>query len=141
MGLKIYTGGTFDLLHKGHVEFLKRCSEFGSVTVALNTDEFIKEYKGQAPVMTYEERKAVLEACRFVDKVIPNRGGANSKPSIMAVMPDMIIIGSDWAVRDYHKQMGFTQSWLDERSIMLCYIPYTQGISSTDIKKRLLLVK
>jgi cytidyltransferase-like protein len=141
MGLRVYTGGTFDLLHKGHVEFLKRCAEFGSVTVALNTDEFIAKYKGQLPVMSYVERKAVLEACRYVDKVIPNTGGADSRPSIMVGMPDMIIIGSDWAVRDYHKQMGFTQEWLDERKIMLCYIPYTKGISSTEIKKRLLQVK
>jgi len=141
MGLRIYTGGTFDLLHKGHVEFLKRCAEFGSVTVALNTDEFIEEYKGQPPVMSYVERRAVLEACRYVDKVIANTGGADSRPSIMVAMPDMVIIGSDWAVRDYHKQMGFTQEWLDERKIMLCYIPYTKGISSSEIKKRLLQVK
>lgn len=141
MGLRIYTGGTFDLLHKGHIEFLKRCAEFGSVTVALNTDEFIEKYKGQPPVMSYVERKSVIEACRYVDKVIANTGGADSRSSIVTAMPDMIIIGSDWAMRDYHKQMGFTQEWLDERKIMLCYIPYTKGISSTEIKKRLLQVK
>lgn len=141
MGLRIYTGGTFDLFHAGHVEFLKKCAQFGSVTVALNTDEFIEAYKGKPPVMSYNERKTVLEACRYVDKVIPNRGGANSKPAIMNVMPDMIIVGSDWAVRDYHKQMDFTQEWLDDRNIMLCYIPYTKGVSSTDIKKRLSVVK
>jgi glycerol-3-phosphate cytidylyltransferase-like family protein len=107
----------------------------------LNTDEFIEKYKGQPPVMSYVERRAVLEACRYVDKVISNTGGADSRPSIMVAMPDMVIIGSDWAVRDYHKQMGFTQEWLDERKIMLCYIPYTKGISSTEIKKRLLQVK
>jgi len=91
--------------------------------------------------MSYNERKTVVEACRYVDKVIPNRGGANSKPAIMNVMPDMVIIGSDWAVRDYHKQMDFTQEWLDDRNIMLCYIPYTKGISSTEVKKRLSVVK
>lgn len=141
MGLRIYTGGTFDLFHAGHVEFLKKCAQFGSVTVSLNMDEFIEEYKGKPPVMSYNERRTVLEACRYVDKVIANRGGANSKPAIMAVMPDMIIIGSDWAVRDYHKQMDFTQEWLDDRNIMLCYIPYTKGISSTEVKKRLSVVK
>jgi len=141
MGLKIYTGGTFDLFHAGHVEFLKKCAQFGSVTVSLNTDEFIQAYKGKPPVMSYNERKTVVEACRYVDKVIPNRGGANSKPAIMNVMPDMVIIGSDWAVRDYHKQMDFTQEWLDDRNIMLCYIPYTKGISSTEVKKRLSVVK
>ena len=141
MGLRVYTGGTFDLFHANHVKFLKRCAQFGPVTVSLNTDEFIEAYKGKPPVMSFDERKIMLEACIYVDKVIVNRGGANSKVAIMAATPDMIIIGSDWAVRDYHKQMDFTQEWLDERNIILAYIPYGKGVSSTEIKKRLSVVK
>ena len=137
MGLTIYTGGTFDLFHAGHVAFLERCSELGSVTVSLNTDEFITEYKKKAPVMTYAERARVLLSCRYVVRVIPNYGGADSTQAIEAVSPDLIVIGSDWARRDYYSQMGFTQDWLDERGIGLAYIPYTDGISSTAIKARL----
>jgi glycerol-3-phosphate cytidylyltransferase len=137
MGLKVYTGGTFDLLHRGHVAFLKRCAELGSVTVSLNTDEFIAKYKGKAPVMSYEERSEVLRGCRWVDDVIPNYGGTDSCISIEIVKPDIIVVGSDWARRDYYAQMGFTQDWLDERGIALMYVPYTAGISSTDIKGRL----
>jgi glycerol-3-phosphate cytidylyltransferase len=137
VGLKVYTGGTFDLFHAGHVNFLRECSRFGSVTVALNTDEFIEAYKGKPPVMSYQERAEVLLACRYVDDVVPNFDGADSKTAIDWVAPDVVIIGSDWAVRDYYAQMGFTQSWLDQRGISLCYIPYTQGISSTDIKARI----
>lgn len=137
MGLTIYTGGTFDLFHSGHANFLERCHQLGEVTVALNTDEFILQYKGKAPVMTYEEREQVLLSCRYVDRVIPNFGGANSKPAIELINPDMVVIGTDWARRDYYKQMQFTQDWLDERGIALCYIPYTSGISSTNIKGRL----
>jgi glycerol-3-phosphate cytidylyltransferase len=137
LGLTVYTGGTFDLFHSGHAKFLERCSELGSVTVSLNTDEFITAYKKKAPVMTYEERAAVLLSCRYVSRVIPNYGGADSKPAIEAVLPDLIVIGSDWARRDYYAQMGFTQDWLDERGIGLVYIPYTDGISSTAIKARL----
>lgn len=137
MGLKVYTGGTFDLFHAGHVNFLRECSRFGSVTVALNTDEFIEAYKGKPPVMSYQERAEVLLACRYVDDVVPNFDGADSKTAIDWVAPDVVIIGSDWAVRDYYAQMGFTQSWLNQRGISLCYIPYTQGISSTDIKARI----
>jgi glycerol-3-phosphate cytidylyltransferase len=87
--------------------------------------------------MSYEEREAVLLGCRFVDNVVPNIGNEDSKPSISAVMPNLIVIGSDWARRDYYKQMQFTQDWLDERGIGLCYIPYTQGISTTELKKRI----
>lgn len=141
MGLTVYTGGSFDLFHAGHVEFLKRCKQLagpdGEVNVSLNTDEFILEYKGKGLVMNYEERRRVLMACRYVDDVIPNIGGADSTVAIEAVNPDLIIIGSDWARRDYYAQMGFDQDWLDERGIGLCYIPYTQGISSTAIKERM----
>ena len=137
MGLKVYTGGTFDLFHAGHVNFLRECAKFGAVTVALNTDEFIQAYKGKPPVMSYQERAEVLLACRYVDDVVPNFDGADSKTAIDWVAPDVVIVGSDWAVRDYYAQMGFTQSWLDQRGISLCYIPYTQGISSTDIKARI----
>jgi glycerol-3-phosphate cytidylyltransferase len=141
MGLTVYTGGSFDLFHSGHVAFLRRCKELagkrGRVIVSLNTDEFILAYKGKGLVMNYAEREAVLEACRYVDYVMPNFDGADSRPAIEAVSPDLVVIGSDWARRDYYKQMGFTQDWLDEQNIALVYLPYTAGISSTDIKARL----
>ena len=137
MGLKIYTGGTFDLFHAGHVEFLRRCAELGSVTVSLNEDEFIEKYKAKRPIISYREREAVLLGCRWVDNVVPNVGGSDSRLSISLVNPDLVVIGSDWARRDYYSQMNFDQDWLDERGIGLCYIPYTQGISSTAIKERL----
>lgn len=137
MGLKVYTGGTFDLFHRGHVEFLRKCSEIGEVCVSLNTDEFIQAYKGKPPVMSYTEREAMLLSCVYVEWVIPNYGGADSKIAIELVKPDIIVIGSDWARRDYYAQMGFTQDWLDQRGIGLAYLPYTQGISSTDIKSRM----
>ncbi len=133
----VYTGGTFDLPHHGHFRLLQRAYDFGRVVVGLNTDEFILDYKGKAPIMSYEERKEILLACRWVDEVIPNYGGADSKISIDIVKPDYIIIGSDWARKDYYKQMNFTQDWLDERGIGLIYVPYTRGISSTDLKTRI----
>lgn len=133
----VYTGGTFDLFHSGHVNFLKRCSELGSVTVALNTDEFIEEYKGKAPVMSYAEREAVLLGCKYVSAVIPNFSGTDSRPAIEVINPDIVAIGSDWARKDYYTQMAFDQNWLDDRGIALIYIPYTKNVSSTAIKERM----
>jgi cytidyltransferase-like protein len=133
----VYTGGTFDLPHAGHVRFLQQCAELGTVVVSLNTDEFITEYKGRPPVMTYKERAAVLEEFASVVAVVPNVGGADSRVAIDVVRPDIIAIGSDWATRDYHAQMGFTQRWLDDRGIWLTYIPYTRGVSTTEIRARL----
>jgi glycerol-3-phosphate cytidylyltransferase len=141
MGLKVYTGGTFDLFHAGHVKFLKRCQQIagirGWVTVSLNTDEFIYEYKKVKPILSYEERFEVLSSCKFVDYVVPNIGGADSKPAIVECEPDVIAIGSDWARKDYYAQMQFTQDWLDGNKIQLIYVPYTNGVSSTDIKARI----
>jgi glycerol-3-phosphate cytidylyltransferase len=142
LGLKVYTGGTFDLFHSGHVNFLKRCQQIagvdGQVVVALNTDEFIYDYKKKKPVLTYDQRKDVLESCRFVNQVVPNVGGSDSKKTIeMVELVDVIAIGSDWARKDYYAQMEFDQDWLDKKNISLIYIPYTKGISSTFIKGNL----
>lgn len=141
MGKIVYSGGTFDLIHSGHIRFLRACRRIagdeGQVVLALNTDEFVEAYKGKAPVMTFDERKTVLLACKYVDDVVPNLSGADSKPTILNVEPEFIVIGDDWAKKDYYAQMQFTQDWLDEQGIQLVYVPYTQGISTTDLKKRI----
>jgi glycerol-3-phosphate cytidylyltransferase len=135
---KVYTGGTFDLFHSGHVNFLRQCKEIGDyVVVSLNTDEFIYRYKGEYPIISYEQRREVLLSCKYVDEVIPNNEGEDSKPSILSVNPKFIVIGSDWAKKDYYKQMNFTQQWLDSKEYILIYIPYTENISTSDIKKKL----
>jgi glycerol-3-phosphate cytidylyltransferase len=142
MGLRVYTGGTFDLFHVGHLNLLKRCREIagwtGQVIVSLNTDEFIYKYKGKNPVIQYEDRKAILESCKYVDSVMENYGQEDSKKSILLAQPiDVVAIGSDWARKDYYKQMNFDQDWLDSQRISLIYIPYTSGISSTQIKEKI----
>jgi glycerol-3-phosphate cytidylyltransferase len=136
----VYTGGTFDLFHSGHVNFLKRCAALGDVYVSLNTDSFVEKYKGSKPVIPYEDRAAVLLACKYVKDVIPNVGNEDSTKAIEVVKPSIIAIGSDWATRDYYSQMGFDQKWLDDRGIGLVYFPYTQTISSTSIKKSIKFV-
>lgn len=133
----IYTGGTFEVPHTGHVNFLRKCSQYGRVIVSLNTDEFIKSYKGFNPCFSYDERKKMLELIEYVDMVIPNEGGHDSKYSILKVNPDVIAIGQDWLSKDYCKQMGFTPQWLTDHNISLLYIPHTDGISTTEIKKRI----
>jgi glycerol-3-phosphate cytidylyltransferase len=133
----LYTGGTFDIFHFGHTNFLKKCSMISDkVVVALNTDDFIKQFKGRAPVMTYREREISLLNCPYVDCVVPNFSGADSKPTILSVSPDIVAIGDDWAHKDYFSQMQFTQNWLDENKIVLIYIPYTKGISTSEIISR-----
>jgi glycerol-3-phosphate cytidylyltransferase len=133
----VYTGGTFDLFHWGHAELLRSCAELGKVTVALNTDDFIEKFKGQKPICTYEERARVLMSCKWVHQVVPNLSGQDSKPTILNVKPDYIVVGSDWMNRDYYAQMSFTKEWLDLHSIKLVYLPYSIGVSSTELKRRM----
>jgi len=137
----IYTGGTFDLFHTGHVELLEYCrrlaGEEGKVFVSLNSDHFVKEFKGKSPVMSYDERKDVLEACKYVDEVILNIGGRDSKQTVIAVNPDIIVIGMDWLNKNYCEQMDFTPEWLNEHEISLAYVPRTRGVSTTRIKERI----
>lgn len=132
----VYTGGTFDVFHAGHVDFLRKCSLLGDVIVAVNTDDFVERYKGKRPVNTLGERIDVLGACRFVSGVIINEGDEDSTQTIMQVEPDYIAIGSDWLRKDYCKQMGFTPEWLEEHCISLVYFPRVRDLSSTQIKKR-----
>jgi len=137
----VYTGGTFDLFHSGHVNLLKRCKEIagldGMVVASLNTDDFIWQFKNKKPICSEDERAEVLLACRYVDRVVMNVGGADSRISIDQVQPNYIVVGSDWAEKDYHLQMGFDQKWLDERGIGLVYVPYTKTISSSAIRSRM----
>jgi hypothetical protein len=66
-----------------------------------------------------------------------NVGGRDSRISIDLVGPNYILVGSDWAEKDYYSQMSFDQKWLDDRGIGLIYVPYTKTISSTAIRKRM----
>lgn len=133
---RVYTGGTFDTFHAGHVFLLEQGDKLGDVVVALNTDEFVERYKGKKPVVSYDERKAVLESCRYVSEVIPNDQGEDSKPTILSVKPSFLIIGEDWAKKDYYSQMSFTQEWLNEQGITMFYVPHYPNLSSTEIKRR-----
>jgi glycerol-3-phosphate cytidylyltransferase len=133
----LYTGGTFDIPHIGHFTFLKRCKEIADfVVVALNTDEFCSQYK-RKPIMTYEERKATLKSIPYVDSVIKNTGGYDSKPAILNVMPDYIVHGDDWTGAKYLKQLAIDRTFLKKHKIKLLYVPYTKGISTSEIIKRI----
>lgn len=149
----VYSGGTFDLFHEGHVELLKACKKIagadGKVVIGLNGDEFIERFKGKRPVQSFRERKLVLESCRYVDLVLDNFGEELSTLTIDSVTSelyrafdygksvDIVAIGTDWAARDYYAQMGFTKEWLDERDINLIYIDRRTGQSTTNLKEQL----
>lgn len=120
---------------------LRRLKEFagqgGILIVSVNTDEFVEKFKGKKPVMSTSERVAVLKACKYVDEVIINHGGQDSKPAILEAKADFVITGTDWSDKDYNVQMGFTREWLETNKVGFGFLPYTTTISSTAIKARL----
>lgn len=154
---KVLTVGTFDLPHSGHVELFRKCRKIadlqspaqlyqryansvilppGEVIVGLNSDGFVARFKGKLSVYDYEERYAVISAMKDVDKVIIN-SSSTLETLLEEVKPDFLVVGSDWAKKDYYKQIGVTEAWLTEHNITLLYVPYTEGISSTSIRGRL----
>ncbi len=139
----VYTGGTFDVFHVGHVELLAACKKLagpdGRVVVGLNTDHFVTQYKNRGTINSLEERVRLVGSCRYVDEVVINEGNENSKPVIELVKPDVVAIGIDWARKDYYAQMGFTPKWLEERAITLVYIAHgaSLSVSSTQIRVRM----
>lgn len=125
---KVITYGTFDLLHYGHVNLLKRAKEYGDhLIVALSTDEFNRREKNKKCYFSYEERKALLEAIRYVDEVIPETDWNQKKEDIEKYQIDTFVIGSDW-----EGDFDFLKEFCE-----VVYLPRTPDISTTKIKNDL----
>lgn len=119
------TYGTYDLLHIGHIRMLQRCRALGDrLIVALSTDEFNLNMKNKVCVQTYEERKSILEAIRYVDLVIPEENWEQKVSDVQRYSIDIFVIGDDW--------MGKFDFLKD--SCKVIYLPRTEGISTTQRK-------
>lgn len=127
----VITYGTYDLLHYGHINLLRRARELGDyLVVALSTDEFNWVEKHKKCYFTYEQRKALLEAVRYVDRVIPETCWAQKRTDIHDYDIDVFVMGDDW-------QGKF--DFLREEGAEVVYLPRTPEISSTQIKNDLRL--
>ncbi|WP_127848657.1 glycerol-3-phosphate cytidylyltransferase [Lacticaseibacillus hulanensis] len=127
---RVITYGTFDLLHYGHIELLKRAKALGDyLVVALSTDEFNWESKQKKAYFPYEKRKALLEAIRYVDLVIPEKAWDQKVNDIKLYQIDTFVMGDDWK-----GQFDFVA---DETDADVIYLPRTPEISTTKIKKDL----
>lgn len=122
---KVITYGTFDLLHYGHINLFKRARQLGDyLVVALSTDEFNVCSKAKESYFSYEERKSLLEAIRYVDLVIPERNWEQKENDIKEFKIDTFVMGSDWDGKfDYLKDF-----------CEVVYLERTPEISSTKIK-------
>ncbi|MBZ5749078.1 glycerol-3-phosphate cytidylyltransferase [Metabacillus rhizolycopersici] len=128
---KVITYGTFDLIHWGHIALLKRAKSFGDyLIVGLSTDEF-NAIKNKKAYHSYENRKMILEAIRYVDEVIPENNWEQKINDIKSNDADVFVMGSDW---DGH--FDFLKEHCE-----VVYLPRTAGISTTKIVKELAIAK
>ena len=125
---RVITYGTFDLLHYGHINLLRRAKEQGDyLIVALSTDEFNRG-KGKECYFPYEKRKALLEAIRYVDLVIPETSWEQKREDVRELKVDVFVMGDDWKGK-----FDFLSDLCE-----VVYLPRTPEISTTKIKSDLL---
>lgn len=136
--MRAYLGGTYDLIHGGHLKLLRYAKRnFEQVWVGLNSDSFVERYKHQKPTMAFNERFDILSELKCVDKVIPNYEDEDSRLSIIEAEPTVIVAGSDWDRERLMKQMHLSEMFLSKRNIYIHIYPYSDPIHSSDIKKRI----
>ena len=126
---RVITYGTFDLLHYGHINLLRRARALGDyLIVALSTDRFNSVDKHKKCYFSYDERKLLLEAIRYVDLVIPEENWEQKREDMHLYHVDTFVMGGDWTGKfDFLKQEG----------VDVVYLPRTPEISTTQIKQDL----
>ena len=124
---RIITYGTFDLLHYGHINLLRRAKELGDyLIVGISTDDFTRKEKEKNCYFNYEQRKMLVEAIRYVDVVIPEVCWEQKISDVHEYHIDTFVMGNDWEGKfDY----------LREEGVEVIYLPRTPEISSSQIKR------
>ena len=125
---RVITYGTFDLLHYGHINLLRRAKALGDyLIVVLSTDEFNWNEKRKKCYFPYEVRKQLLEAIRYVDLVIPEENWEQKVSDVKEYHVDTFVMGDDWAGK-----FDFLKPYCE-----VVYLPRTPEISTTQIKQDL----
>lgn len=126
---RVITYGTFDLLHYGHINLLRRAKQYGDyLIVALSTDDFNWNQKRKKCYFSFDKRKALLEAIRHVDLVIPEESWDQKVTDVREYHIDTFVMGDDWK-----GEFDFLQ----DEGVDVVYLPRTPEVSTTQIKRDL----
>lgn len=126
---RVITYGTFDLLHYGHINLLRRAKSLGDyLIVALSTDAFNQDEKHKFTYFSYNQRKQLLEAIRYVDLVIPECNWEQKRSDMHEYHVDTFVMGDDWAGKF---------DFLREEGVDVIYLPRTPEVSSSQIRNDL----
>ena len=123
----VYTSGTFDMLHYNHLKMIEYARALGDILiVGVNTDELVESYKSM-PIIPFEERIALMKAIKGPDVVIPQHS-LDHTDKVGKLNFDIFVVGDDWTGKyDYLKELG----------VDVVYVPYGQGVSSSNLKQKI----
>jgi len=130
--MRVYTTGVFDILHRGHLNILTQAAALGEITVGIMTDKGVESTKGSRPILSLEEREAQIRSLPFVAQVI-HYTDPDQRSNYASVRPDIVVQGDDWL---FSADRTAALDYLRENGIRLVLLPRTQGISTTEIRKR-----
>ncbi len=130
-----YTDGVYDLFHVGHLNMIETAKEHCEyLIVGVHGDDVVEEYKHHRPIICEEERCRIVQALGCVDKAVINR--TRDKMTLWEIHHfDVVFIGDDWKGTDRWNRF---EKILAEVGVDVVYIPYTKGISTTEIKQKIL---
>lgn len=129
-----YTTGVFDLFHVGHLNILKRAKEMCDfLIVGVSTDELVMQYKNKTPVISFAERVQIVEAIKYVDKVVPQTH-RDKFAAWEEYKFDRMFVGDDWKGSPLFSEL---EEKFKPHGVQIVYFPYTEGTSSTMLKKAL----
>lgn len=133
-----YTTGVFDMFHIGHLNILKRAKEqCDYLIVGVSTDELCKSYKKKEPIIPYEERKAIIEAIKYVDEVIPQID-RNKFAAWQRIGFDIMFVGDDWKNSPLFTEL---EKKFKDVGVKIVFLPYTKTTSSTILREKLDKIK
>ncbi|HEX8389577.1 MAG TPA: adenylyltransferase/cytidyltransferase family protein [Sphingomonas sp.] len=128
----VYTAGTFDLLHIGHVRIIRAAQGFGDrLIVGVSTDELVQSYKGKTPVVPFDERMEMVRALRDVDAVVAQHD-QDKFAAWERMRFDVWVVGDDWFGTPKYEEYRHK---LEAVGVHCVFVPYTSGVSSTSRKR------
>lgn len=129
-----YTTGVFDMFHIGHLNIIRRAKEqCDFLIVGVSTDEVVQSYKNKTPIIPFSERIAIVEAIKYVDKVVPQKS-MDKMEAWKELKFDALFHGSDWKNSDMYNKI---ENEFKKVGVDVVFLPHTEGVSSTMLVKKI----
>lgn len=129
-----YTAGVYDMFHIGHLNLIRNAKALcDTLIVAVSTDELVQEYKHKTPVIPFPERREIVSAIKYVDSVVPQQD-MDKLQAALKYKIDVMFVGDDWKGTEKWNRI---EAELNAAGIDVVYLPHTDGISSTQLRKEI----